>query len=104
MVDPSGPETFLGDLETVALLAKQVGDGHADVVVDDLAVAAVGAVVVAEHGRRALHGTPGVSLDTRIMLWRRYRSASGSVTPITISSLQRGDIAPEDHHLRPLIT
>ena len=38
------------------------------------------------------------------MLCRRWRSASGSETPITISSSQRGDIAPEDHHLRPLIT
>ena len=38
------------------------------------------------------------------MLWRRWRSASGSVTPMTISSSQRGDIAPEVHHLRPLMT
>ena len=48
--------------------------------------------------------TPGVSFGTRIMLWRRWRSASGSVTPMTISSSQRGDIAPDVHHLRPLIT
>ena len=47
--------------------------------------------------------TPGVSFGTRIMLWRRCRSASGSLTPITISSLQRGDIAPDVHHFRPLI-
>ena len=46
----------------------------------------------------------GVSAGTQIMLWRRCCSASGSVTPITISSLHRGDIAPDDHHLRPLIT
>jgi hypothetical protein len=35
---------------------------------------------------------------------RRWRSASGSVTPMTISSSQRGDIAPDVHHLRPLMT
>ena len=48
--------------------------------------------------------TPGVSGSTRIMLWRRWRSTSGSVTPITISRSQRGDIAPEVNHFRPLMT
>src|ERR1044071_6987767 len=48
--------------------------------------------------------TPGASLGTRTMLCRRWRSASGSVTPITMSSSQRGDIAPDVHHLRPVMT
>src|SRR3954451_21540125 len=38
------------------------------------------------------------------MLWRRWRSASGSETPMTISRWHRGDIAPDVHHLRPLTT
>ena len=48
--------------------------------------------------------TPGVSFGTQIIDCWRCRSALGLVLPITISSLQRGSIAPEDHHLRPLIT
>ena len=47
---------------------------------------------------------PARRAGTRIMLWRRWRSASGSVTPMTISRSQRDDIAPEVNHLRPLMT
>lgn len=38
------------------------------------------------------------------MLCWRCRSAAGSVLPITMKISQRGSIAPDDHHLRPLIT
>ena len=48
--------------------------------------------------------TPGVSLGTRIIDCCRCRSAPGSVLPMTIRIWQRGSIAPDDHHLRPLIT
>ena len=48
--------------------------------------------------------TPGASSGTRIMLWRRCGSASGSVTPITIEIRQCGCAAPEMNHLRPLTT
>ena len=48
--------------------------------------------------------TPGVSIGIRIMLWRRYGSASGLDTPMKIWILQRGLAAPDVNHLRPLIT
>ena len=47
---------------------------------------------------------PGVSRGTRIMLCWRCLSASGSDLPITMKIAQSGFIAPDDHHLRPLIT
>ena len=34
--------------------------------------------------------TPGASIGTRIIDWRRYGSASGSETPMRIANLQRG--------------
>ncbi len=48
--------------------------------------------------------TPGASIGTRIIEWRRLRSASGSVTPITIATLQVSPRAPVVHHLRPVST
>jgi len=48
--------------------------------------------------------TPGVSGSTRIIDCWRNSGPSGSVLPITIMTLQRSRIAPEDHHLRPLST
>ena len=36
--------------------------------------------------------------------WRRCGSACGSVIPITMAIRQRLSIAPEVHHLRPLMT
>src|SRR6185503_12521231 len=47
---------------------------------------------------------PGVSLGTRIIDCCRCLSASGSVLPITMKISQAGSIAPDDHHLVPLIT
>src|SRR5437588_508319 len=47
---------------------------------------------------------PGVSLGTSTIDCWRCLSPSGAVLPITISSRQMGSIAPDDHHLRPLIT
>src|SRR5215469_11313460 len=47
---------------------------------------------------------PGVSLGTRICDCCRCRSAFGSLLPITMKISQRGSMAPDDHHLRPLIT
>ena len=52
MVDASGTETTLDDLETAAPAGDDVVERDADVVVDDLEVA-LRSVVVAEHG----HGT-----------------------------------------------
>src|SRR5882724_3964023 len=48
--------------------------------------------------------TPGASSGTRIMDCCLWRGAEGSVLPMKIAILQRGSPAPDDHHLRPLIT
>src|SRR5579859_3781978 len=48
--------------------------------------------------------TPGVSRGTRIIDCCRCRSASAEVLPITMRISHDGSIAPEDHHLVPLIT
>src|SRR6266481_9620426 len=48
--------------------------------------------------------TPGVSNGTRIMDCCLWRAAEGSVLPMKMEILQRGSPAPDDHHLRPLIT
>ena len=53
VVDAAGAEPLLRQPEALALLAEQVRGRHADVVVDDLGVAAVGPVVVAEQAGRA---------------------------------------------------
>ena len=53
VVDAPRPEALLREPEALALLAEQVRGRHADVVVDDLGVAAVRPVVVAEQARRA---------------------------------------------------
>ena len=47
---------------------------------------------------------PGVSSGTSTIDCCRWVAASGSVLPITTSSLQRGSAAPVLHHLRPLMT
>src|SRR2546429_9912892 len=52
--------------------------------------------------RRVL--TPGVSNGTRIMDCCLWRGAEGSVLPMRMNILQRGSPAPDDHHLRPLMT
>ena len=55
-----------------------------------------------ESARRTL--IPGASAGTSsIDCWRCF-GAPGSVLPMTMYSLQRGSPAPDDHHLRPLIT
>ena len=59
VVDPSWTESLLGNPEPVALVAEKVGRRHADVVVDDLSVATVGSVVVAEQTRGPLDLDPG---------------------------------------------
>ena len=46
--------------------------------------------------------TPGVDAGTMIWLMRRCRSASGSVTAITIPNAAPS--APDENHLLPLIT
>ena len=105
VVDAARAEPGLRHHEAAALRAEQVVGRHPDVVEVDDAVAAVRAVVVAEHRRRALRRvTPGVSSGTRIIECRAYLAASGSLTPITIATLHSGRIAPVDHHLRPLTT
>src|SRR5215470_8314919 len=43
-------------------------------------------------------------MGTRIMDCCLCLGAEGSVLPMKIAILQRGSPAPEDHHLRPLIT
>ncbi len=99
-----GPEPGLRHHEAAALRAEQVGRRHPHLLEVDDAVAAVRAVVVAEHRRGPLTATPGVSSGTRIIECRAYRAASGSLTPITIDNRHSGRIAPVDHHLRPLTT
>ena len=48
--------------------------------------------------------TPGVSRGTSTIVWRWWRSASGSVSPMKTKILQSGWPTPVDHHLRPLMT
>src|SRR6266478_952647 len=48
--------------------------------------------------------TPGESMGTSTMDCCWCFLALGSVLPMKIAILQRGSPAPEDHHLRPLIT
>ena len=55
-------------------------------------------------GRLRTTVTPGVSIGTSTMEWRRCASAAGSVTPMTMQILQRGSAALVMNHLRPLIT
>src|SRR5579862_240419 len=47
---------------------------------------------------------PGVSIGTKIIDCCLCFGAEGSVLPMKIEILHRGSPAPEDHHLRPLIT
>ena len=53
VVDAAGTEPLLGEQEAVALVADQVLDGHADVLVEDLGVPAglAGAVIGLAHRR-----------------------------------------------------
>ena len=48
--------------------------------------------------------TPGVSTGTRIIDCCWWEAASGLVRPMTIRIRQRGSLAPDVHHLRPLMT
>src|SRR3546814_14816021 len=48
--------------------------------------------------------TPGASTGIRTMDCCWCLPASGSVLPMTMATLQRGSPAPEDHHLRQLMT
>ena len=48
--------------------------------------------------------TPGASRGTSTIVWRWWRSASGSVSPMKTKILQSGWPTPVDHHLRPLTT
>src|SRR6185312_5919668 len=48
--------------------------------------------------------TPGASGGTIIIDCWRYVAADGSVLPIRIKRPQCGCPAPDDHHLRPLMT
>src|SRR5579863_1789779 len=48
--------------------------------------------------------TPGESSGTRIIDCCLCRAALGSVLPMKMEILQRVSPAPDDHHLRPLIT
>ena len=57
---------------------------------------------VAHAGMLRTRRKPGVSVGTMIMLARRWGSASGSVTAITIANCEPS--AAEANHLRPLMT
>ena len=103
MVDAAGPEAALRDLEAAAFAQQDVRRRHAHILEQHFGMA-VRRVVIAEHGERPHDFTPGVSSGTRIIDCRWCGGASGSVWPMTIAILQRGSIAPEVHHLRPLMT
>jgi hypothetical protein len=69
VVDAARPETRLGDREALALAADDVADRHADVGEPQLGVAAVVAVVVAEHVHAADDlEAGGVALDQDLAL------------------------------------
>jgi hypothetical protein len=55
VVDPTGSESTLDNLEATAPAADEVGDGHSDIVVDDLVVT-FGSIVVAELQGSATKG------------------------------------------------
>ena len=60
--------------------------------------------IMAKTGRPRTTSTPGVSSGTSTMLCWRCVSASGSVLPMTMATLQRSRPAPVLHHLRPSMT
>ena len=104
MVDAARPEAALRDLEPPALAEQQVRRGHADVLELDFHMA-VRRVVIAIDGQRALDRDP-----RRVHRHEDHRLLAGgglpraSVLPIRMATLQRGSPAPDDHHLRPLMT
>ena len=104
VVDPAGAEPGLGDGEPAALLAEQVGRrarARRRSVISRVAV-----LVVRSRTPAAMRSTctPGVSIGTRTIDCWWCTSASGSVLPMTMRTLQRGSLAPVVHHLRPLMT
>ena len=103
VMDPPGAEAGLGDGEAASLLAQEVGLGHTNVVVADLGVAL--RIGVAEDRQVAddLHAR-GVERHQDHALLAVGRGASGSVLPITMAIRHAVFIAPDVHHLRPLMT
>ena len=84
MVDAAGTEPLLGDAEAVPGLADGVGHRDPHAVVADLAVGAPAAAAVAHDRDRPDQLDPGVVAGTMIWLMRRWGSAPGSVTAMTI--------------------
>lgn len=58
VVDAAGAEAALDDFEAAAFAEDHVGEGHADVVEGDVAVA-VGRIVIAVDRKHAVHGDAG---------------------------------------------
>ena len=106
VVDAARAEPLLGDQEALALAAEQVLGRDADVVVDDLGVAAELAELLPSGcsivGTSRRMFTPGVSAGTMIIDARWWGRASGSVTAMTIR--KSAIDALEENHLRPLMT
>ena len=97
-------QTALRDLEAASFAEQHVRNGHAHVFETDFAVA-VRRVIVAEDGEQSLDLHAGrVHRNQHHRLLLVARGATGSVLPMKIEILQRGSPAPDDHHLRPLIT
>ena len=84
--------------------SRIVAGRHAHVLQHDLHVA-VRRIVVAEHmASAAAPSRPGCLRGTSTMLCWLWRGPSGSVLPIRMKMAQLLTPAPDDHHLRPLIT
>jgi hypothetical protein len=95
MVDAPRSEAGLRDLEAAALASEEVRRRHAAVLVANLAVPSPAGVTHDRDGPDEMN--PGVSVGTRIMLARRCRGASGSVTAMTMATL--APTAPDVNHL-----
>jgi DNA-binding transcriptional LysR family regulator len=104
VVNAARSQAALGDLEAAALAQQDVGDRHAHILEHGFGMA-MRRIVEAEHRHVAQHGHARRVArhdDHRLLLVAV--GLSGSVLPMKMKTLQRGSLAPDDHHLRPLIT
>jgi hypothetical protein len=89
-----------GICEPASFLTEQVAPRHAYVGQLDLTVAVL-VLAPPRTGNNRWMSTPGMSVGTAA-----WTAGGGpqSILPITISSLYRGSVAPEMHHVRRLTT
>jgi hypothetical protein len=103
-MDAARSETALRDFEAAAFAEQDVAGRHPNVLEQDLRMA-VRRVIIAEHRQHLFNGDArSVERYRTMRLLLMARRIRKSVLPIRIVILQRGSPAPDDHHLRPLMT